>query len=210
MSRRVIQTQSVATESQNANAVDATPQVDVVEVLQDDVADVADDTSTKYEVTCKAVKSFRTDDGVVFSFVLDKEIAVIAKNADDEFVETTSTNLNIRASYALASIFNLVPDLADIYQYKHDKHKASIEAYKADGIIPIEDDFSASDLSIYLRKAKMTITRNHYEAGSEYITMDGVVLTHDNAGYNTEFNKINLDTTAQNRIDKMLDRILGF
>jgi hypothetical protein len=147
----------------------------------------------------KSVQVYGTGDmGLRYRVTLDVAIPAIKKDQlTGDYSETDVDYIDFVPSVLIAQCINHIQGLDLMYTKKKE---TGLKNDNGSG-------FGAAELQVVLRGAKLEIERTKFEAGSEYTNKANEVLTHENAGYNTNIVKINVSDRVQNKLDDMMDKV---
>jgi len=137
---------------------------------------------------------------VRYRVTLDVAIDAIKRDQlTDEYVDGQVDYIDFVPSVLVAQCINHIEGLDLMYTKKKE--------------VGIRNDnqsgFGAAELQVVLRGAKLDIERTKFAIGDEYTTKTGEVLTHDNAGYNTNIVGIKVSDRVQNKLDDMMDSVFS-
>lgn len=130
----------------------------------------------------------------------DKSFEAIVKDDNDNYVEGTADYIDFVPRVLIAQALELVPNLSIMYSMM--KESALRNGDK--------NTFGATQLSIILRDAKVTLEREKHEAGEEYTNADGDTATLEHDCYFTTIKEIKVTDKATKVLDRVLDKALGF
>lgn len=140
------------------------------------------------------------DNGLRYRVTLDTAITGIKKNTvTDAYEEAQIEYIDFVPSVLFAQCINNVEGLDLMYTKK-----------KENGLRNGGDSgFGAAELQVILSGAKLDIKRVKFEVGDEYTDREGIVQTHENAGYNTDIVKIKVSERVQKKLDAMFDSMFS-
>lgn len=147
----------------------------------------------------KNVRVYSNGDAIRYRVTFDQPFDAIARNADGEYIETQVDYIDFVPRVLIAQCLSTIEGIDFIYTKKKEK------GLRNDG----QDGFGAAELQIVLRDAKVTMERTKFEAGAEYVDGDGVVQTHEHAGYNTSITDVVVTERIQAKLDRAIDEALG-
>lgn len=148
-------------------------------------------------VKVKNVRVYSNGDSIRYRVTFDQLFDAIARNADGEYAETLVDYIDFVPRVLIAQCLSIIEGLDLMYTKKKE------QGLRNDG----QSGFGAAELQIVLRGAKITMERNKFEAGSEYADADGVVQTHEHAGYNTSITNIQVTERIQAKFDALIDKM---
>lgn len=144
-----------------------------------------------------AIRVYSNGDSIRYRVQFDSSFDAIVKNADGEYVDGQVDYIDFVPRHLIAVCLNLVEGLDLMYTKKKE------QGLRNDGA----SGFGAAELNVVLRNAKITLEREKFEAGSEYPDADGVVFTHEHAGYNTSITNIKVTEKIQAKLDALIDKM---
>lgn len=145
------------------------------------------------------VRVYANGDSIRYRVTFDQLFDAIARNAKGEYVETQVDYIDFVPRAMIAQCLSVVEGLDLLYTKKKEQE------LRNNG----QGGFGAAELQVVLRDAKATMERTKYEAGSEYTDVDGVVHTHEYAGYNTSFSDVVVTDRIQAKLDALSDKVFG-
>ena len=155
--------------------------------------------ATTINAKIESVRVYSNGDNIRYRIGFDTKFDAFVKNANDEYIEGQVDYIDFVPRHIIAVVFNNVPGTDIIYTQAKE---AGLRSGNGTG-------FGAAQLSIILRDAKITMERTKFEAGSEYTDADGVVNTHEHAGYNTDIINIVVSERVQDKLDRLMDKMIG-
>ena len=143
---------------------------------------------------------YTTESGIVrFRVALDEAIPGIVI-VGGQYVDGQVMHVDFVPQYFIAMALEHVDGLS--YKYEKQNERAVID--------PVNNTrFGAAELNLFLRDAEIQISRARFDAGDEYVDIDGIVHTHEYAGYNTEILGIVVTDRIQKKLDAMIDKVFG-
>lgn len=120
----------------------------------------------------------------------------IVKNGD-KYENGQADYITFNSKYLKYLILNLVPDLAMIYEDAREKAEANGEIFV----------FTAAKLKKYIQNARIKLVRTKFNKGDEYVDQNGEVHQHNNDGYNTVVEDIDLDVKGAKLLERDVDKI---
>lgn len=135
-----------------------------------------------------------------YHVTFDKTFEAIVKNDDDNYVESTADYIAFVPKVLIAQALELVPNLSIMYNMMKESSLRNGE----------KNTFGATQLTIILRDAEVTLEREKHKAGEEYINADGETKTLEHDCYFTTIKKIKVTDKATKVLDRVLDKALGF
>lgn len=149
------------------------------------------------EAKVQSVRVYSNGDSIRYRVSFDKEFDAIVKNADGDFIDGKVDYIDFVPRVLIAQCLSIVEGLDIMYTKKKE------QGIRNDG----QSGFGAAELQVVLRGAKVKLDRNKFEAGSEYADADGVVQTHEHAGYNTSITNIQVTERIQAKLDALIDSV---
>lgn len=147
----------------------------------------------------KSIRVYSNGENIRYRVTFDKDFKAFTKTEADEYVETDVNYIDFIPRVFIAQCLSLVDGLDLIYTKKKE------QSLRNDGA----GAFGAAELQVVLKDAKLVLERTKFEAGDEYIDADGVVHTHEYAGYNTAIKDIKVSEKMQAKLDQIIDKMLG-
>lgn len=148
-------------------------------------------------VKVQNIRVYSNGDSIRYRVTFDQPFDAIARNADGEYVETQVDYIDFVPRVLIAQCLSIIEGLDLMYTKKKE------QGLRNDG----NGGFGAAELQVVLRGAKVTMERNKFEAGSEYADADGVVQTHEHAGYNTSITDVVVTERIQAKLDALIDKM---
>lgn len=145
------------------------------------------------------IRVYSNGDSIRYRVQFDQPFDAIARNADNEYVETQVDYIDFVPRVLIAQCLSIIEGLDLMYTKKKE------QGLRNDG----QGGFGATELQVVLRGAKVTMERTKFEAGSEYADADGVVQTHEYAGYNTSITDVVVTPRVQAKLDALFDKAFG-
>lgn len=146
----------------------------------------------------KSVQVYQsTNSDVRYRVTIDTLIDAIKKDTDGNYITAQVDYIDFVPRVIIAQCINCIDGLDLMYTKKKEQ---GIRNDNAAG-------FGAAELQVVLRGAKLDVKRTKFEIGDEYTNADGIVNTHENAGYNTDIVKIKVSERVQLKLDEMLDKV---
>lgn len=130
----------------------------------------------------------------------DKSFEAIIKDDNDNYVEGTADYIDFVPRVLIAQSLELVPNLSIMYNMM--KESALRNGDK--------NTFGATQLSIILRDAEVILEREKHTSGEEYVDNDGDTKTLEYDCYFTTIKEIKVTKKANEILDRVLDKALGF
>lgn len=143
------------------------------------------------------IRVYSNGENIRYRVTFEQSFDAIARNEAGEYVETQVDYIDFVPRVLIAQILNIVEGLDLVYTKKKE------QGLRNDG----QSAFGAAELQVVLRGAKVTMERNRFEAGDEYADSDGVVQTHEHAGYNTSITDVVVTERVQARLDALVDKM---
>ena len=153
---------------------------------------------TTINAKVESVRVYSNGDNIRYRIGFDTQFDAFVKK-DDDYVEGQVDYIDFVPRHIIAVVLNNVPGTDIIYTQAKE---AGLRSDNGTG-------FGAAQLSVILRGAKITMEREKFEAGSEYADADGVVCTHEHAGYNTDITNIVVSERVQDKLDRLMDKMIG-
>lgn len=147
----------------------------------------------------KNIRVYSNGDSVRYRVTFDKSFRGFTKTENNEYIETEIDYIDFVPRVFIAQCLSIVDGLDLIYTKKKE------QSLRNDGA----GAFGAAELQVVLKDAKLVLERTKFEAGDEYVDSDGVVHTHEYAGYTTAIKSIKLSERMQSKIDQIIDKMLG-
>lgn len=145
------------------------------------------------------IRVYNNYDSIRYHVTFDQEFTAIVRNADGDYVENEVDYIDFIPRVLIAQCLSCVEGLDILYTKKKEQGLRN----DATG------GFGAAELQVVLRDAEITMERTKFEAGSEYDDADGIVQTHEHAGYQTAITNIIVSDIIQAKLDALADSILG-
>lgn len=145
------------------------------------------------------VRVYSNGESIRYRVTFDSSFEAIVRNADGEYVESQVDYIDFVPNVLIAQCLSVVDGLDFLYTKKKEK------GLRNDGV----SDFGAAELNIVLRNARVTLEREKFDVGSEYTDRDGVIQTHEHAGYNTSITDVVVTDKVQAKLDAAIDAALG-
>lgn len=143
------------------------------------------------------IRVYSNGDNIRYRVTFDQSFTAIVRNADGEYVESQVDYIDFIPRVLIAQCLSVVEGLDLMYTKKKE------QGLRNDG----QGGFGAAELQVVLRGAKVTMERTKFEAGSEYADADGVVHTHEHAGYNTSITDVVVTERIQSKLDALIDKM---
>lgn len=143
------------------------------------------------------IRVYSNGDSIRYRVTFDQSFNAIARNADGDYVETQVDYVDFVPRVLIAQCLNIIEGLDLMYTKKKEQGLRN----GGDG------GFGAAELQIVLRGAKVTMERTKFEVGDEYADADGVVKTHEHAGYNTAITDVVVTERVQSKLDTIIDKM---
>ena len=156
-----------------------------------------DNVNNEITVKVKSIRVYSNSDSIRYRVTFDQSFDAIAKNEDDNYVDTQVDYVDFAPRHIIAQCLNIIEGLDLMYTKKKE------QALHNEG----KGGFGAAELQVVLRNAKITLVRTKFEAGSEYTDSNGDVQTHEYAGYDTNIKDIVVTERVQARLDKLMDSV---
>lgn len=150
-------------------------------------------------VVAKNVRVYSNCDGVRYCISFDQSFEAIARNADDDYVESEVDYITFAPKVLIAQCCGIIEGLELLHSKKKEK---ALYAGTTGGL-------GSAELNLILRNAKMTLERQRFEAGEEYVDADNVIRTHEHAGYRTTIIDIKVTDKVQEKLDAMMDSVFS-
>lgn len=145
------------------------------------------------------VRVYSNGDSIRYRVTFDQMFDAITKNENDEYVEAKVDYIDFVPRVIIAQCLGIIDGLDILYTKKKE------QGLRMDGT----SGFGAAELQVVLKGAICSIERTKFEAGEEYTDADGVVQTHNYAGYNTSIVEIKVSERIQAKLDRLIDSVLG-
>lgn len=143
------------------------------------------------------IRVYSNGDSIRYRVTFDQSFDGIARNDKNEYVETQIDYIDFVPRHLIAQCLSLVEGLDLMYIKKKE------QGLRNDS----NGGFGAAELQVVLRGALISMERNKFEAGSEYVDSDGVVHTHEHDGYNTTITDIVVTERIQTKLDALIDSV---
>lgn len=130
----------------------------------------------------------------------DKTFEAIVKDDNDNYVEGNADYIDFIPRVLVAQALELVPNLSIMYNMMKESSLRNGE----------KNTFGATQLSIILRDAQVTLEREKHNAGEEYTDANGDTATLEHDCYFTVIKDIKVTENATKILDRVLDKALGF
>ena len=143
------------------------------------------------------IRVYSNGDNIRYRVTFDQSFAAIVRNADGEYVEAEVDYIDFIPRVIIAQCLSIVEGLDLLYTKKKE------QGLRNDA----QGGFGAAELQVILRGAKVTMEREKFEAGSEYTDADGVIQTHEHAGYNTSITDVVVTERIQAKLDMLIDKM---
>lgn len=144
------------------------------------------------------IQVYSNGDNIRYRTMIDDKIDAIVRNRETEEYETGQVDyIDFLPRVMIAQCLALVDGLDLMYTSAKEK------GLRNGG----ESGFGATQLQVVLRGATIEIKRTKFEAGDEYTDADGVIHTHDYAGYNTDIVGIKVTDRIQRKLDDLIDKM---
>lgn len=152
-----------------------------------------------YKVKFQRIGVYGDIDNIRYRIILDQDIPGYKMDANGQIAKSTVNYIDIAPSALIAQIIRCVPNLGIVHAHLVEKNLRGTG--KRVGI-------DAAQLQAYLTDADVTIERNEFHPGEEYIAHDGEVRTHEFDGYNTSIKSAAISANAERIADRVIDRIM--
>lgn len=143
------------------------------------------------------IRVYSNGDSIRYRVTFDQSFDAIVRNAEGEYVETQVDYIDFVPRVLIAQCLSIIEGL-DLMYTKKKEH-----GLRNDG----QSGFGAAELQVVLRGAKVKLDRNKFEAGSEYADANGIVQTHEHAGYNTSITDVVVTERIQAKLDTLIDKM---
>lgn len=147
----------------------------------------------------KTIRVYSNSENIRYRVTFDRSFRGFTKTESNEYVETDVDYIDFVPRVFIAQCLSIVDGLDLIYTKKKEN------SLRNDGA----SSFGAAELQVVLKDAKLVLERTKFEAGDEYTDADGVVHTHEYAGYSTAIKDIKVSEKIQSKIDQIIDKMLG-
>lgn len=152
-----------------------------------------------YKVKFQRISVYGDIDNIRYRVILDQDIPGYKIYTNGQIVKSTVNYIDIAPSALIAQTIRCVPNLGIIHAYLVEKNLRGTG--KRIGI-------DAAQLQAYLTDADVTLERNEFHPGEEYIASDGEVRTHEFDGYTTTIKDIVVAANAEHIADRVIDHIM--
>lgn len=130
----------------------------------------------------------------------DKSFEAIVKDDDDAYIDGTADYIDFVPRVLIAQVLELVPNLSIMYNMMKESSLRNGE----------KNTFGATQLAIILNNAEVILEREKHTAGEEYTNSEGDTTTLEFDCYFTTIKEIKVTKKANEILDKVLDKALGF
>lgn len=150
--------------------------------------------------TIKNVLVYSNGDAIRYRVSFADAFDGISKNDDGEYAEAKVNYIDFVPRHIIALVLENVSGADLLYTEAKERALRNGE----------QGGFGAAQLQVLLRGAKITLEREKFVAGDEYVANDGETCTHEHDGYNTSVTSIEVTERIQSKLDMLADKILGF
>lgn len=150
-------------------------------------------------VVAKNIRVYSNCDEVRYCISFDQSFEAIARNADDEYVESEVDYITFVPKVLIGQCCGIIEGLEFLHAKKKEQ---ALRAGTTGGL-------GVAELNHILRNAIMTLERERFEAGEEYVDADNVIRTHEHAGYRTTIVDIKVTDKVQEKLDAMMDSVFS-